>query len=265
MHLHLLNFVQHHLACLHLLDLGLLGLHVGSNKELDKEDKQRENVNHVSCSDTGVSAARRNNVGTLGHHGYKLDQLQQGETGLPPNGKRLSGFGVLGVHADKVVGVHDRVDEAIQQDGEVNVSVVKDVNIEPVKEEDGPMMVDVQEGKLAPLFSKNNENCIPEIPNLGGIKEPQEVGHGGIFTVKGDAGHKGAVVAVRQEKGFQGHVRAQHNLRDIVNKLDGVRINGWNASFHNGRADKDKDEVGRRNDKSGTEIRVGPSLWKNGE
>ena len=164
------------------------------------------------------------------------------------------------MHADEVVGVHNGMDETVQQDGEVDISIVKNMSVEPIEEEDGPMVVDVQERKLSPLLSKNNEGGIPEIPDLGGVKEPKQIRNGGIVTVERDTRHARSVVTVGKEEGFQGHVRAKHDLRHIVNKLDRVRINGGHARFHNGRTDKDKDEVRRRNVEGGTEIRVRPSL-----
>lgn len=165
------------------------------------------------------------------------------------------------MHADEVVGVHDSVDEPVQQDGEVDISIVENVNIEPVEEENGPMMVDVQERKLSPFLSKDNEDGIPEIPDLGGIKEPKQIRNRGVLTVERNTRHACTVVAVGKEEGFQGHVCTKHDLRHIVHKLDRVRIHGWHTRFHNGRTDKDKDEVRRRNVKGGTEIRVRPSLW----
>lgn len=74
------------------------------------------------------------------------------------------------MHADEVVGVHDGVDETVEKDGEVDVTVVVDVRVEPVEEEDGSVMVNVKEGKLAPLLANNDEDGIPEVPNLLQIK-----------------------------------------------------------------------------------------------
>lgn len=51
--------------------------------------------------------------------------LHKSEVFLPPD--------VLGVHADKVVRVHDSVDEAVQEDGQVHVSVIAGVHVQPVE------------------------------------------------------------------------------------------------------------------------------------
>lgn len=56
--------------------------------------------------------------------GYNTN-LHEREVLLPPD--------VLGVHADKVVGVHDRVDEAVQDDRQVNVAIVAGVHVQPVE------------------------------------------------------------------------------------------------------------------------------------
>ena len=48
-------------------------------------------------------------------------------------------------YANKVVCVHDRVDEAIEQYRQVDIPVIHDIGIQPVEKEDREMMVDVQE------------------------------------------------------------------------------------------------------------------------
>lgn len=70
------------------------------------------------------------------------------------------------MHANKVIGVHDGMDETVQSNGYVDISVIKDIGVKPIKEEDGQVMVHVQEGKLSPFLSQNDENSVPEIPNL---------------------------------------------------------------------------------------------------
>lgn len=51
--------------------------------------------------------------------------LHKGEVLLPPD--------VLGVHADKVVRVHNGVDEAVEHDSQVDVAVVASVHVHPVE------------------------------------------------------------------------------------------------------------------------------------
>jgi len=81
------------------------------------------------------------------------------------------------MHADKVVSVHDGMNESIQYNGKENISIILSLGIEPVEEEDGEMMVDVEERKLSPFLSQDNENGVPEIPNLGNVKQPKKVGN----------------------------------------------------------------------------------------
>ena len=161
-------------ACLR--SLALLGLDVGLNIELSKEEEETQNVNEVDEDDTqaGLLALRSEKVGGLAHHGNELDHLHEGEVGFPPDGEGLAGLVVLGVHADEVVGVHDGVDEAIEQDGEVDVSIVVDMGIEPVEEEDGGVVVNVEEGELAPLLADDDKDGVPKVPDLR-IRMHQEV------------------------------------------------------------------------------------------
>jgi hypothetical protein len=217
--------------------LSFLGLrHVGSNKELRKEEEERENVDHVSehHSETRVFASCGHQVSALRHHGDKLEQLQQGQTRLPPNRERLAGFGDLSVHADKVVSVHDSVDKAVQTHREVNVTIVVDVGVEPVKQENGQVMVHVQKRKLTPLLAEDDKDGIPKVPDLGSVKQPEKVADSRVILAVGVAGHGSVVVTVRQEEGLNRHVCAQHDLRNVVDKLDRIRINRGNTRLHNG-------------------------------
>lgn len=84
-------------------------------------------------------------IGSLAHHEGELKQLEACQTTLPPDRERLSGFRIFCVHADEVVSVHDSVNESIQQDGEVNISIIHHIRVKPVKEENREVMVDVKE------------------------------------------------------------------------------------------------------------------------
>lgn len=100
-----------------------------------KKEEERQNINNIGRGDSDgkILAVIDDEVRSLGHHGNKLNQLHQGQRGLPPDGKGFSGFGDLGVHANEVVGVHAGVDEPIENDGQINITVVKDVCVEPVE------------------------------------------------------------------------------------------------------------------------------------
>jgi hypothetical protein len=74
-----------------------------------------------------------------------------------------------------VISVHNGMDESIQDDGQVDITIVVDMGVKPVKEKNGGMMVDVQKRKLTPLFTKDDKDGVHEIPNLGKVKHIQEI------------------------------------------------------------------------------------------
>lgn len=49
------------------------------------------------------------------------------------------------MHANKIISVHDRVDKAIENDGEVDITIVACARVEPVEQEDRNVMVHMQE------------------------------------------------------------------------------------------------------------------------
>lgn len=68
------------------------------------------------------------------------------------------------------------MDESIQNDRKVDITIIEDVRVQPVEEENGDVMVDMEEGKLAPLLSKDDEDSVPEVPNFRNVEQPQEIG-----------------------------------------------------------------------------------------
>ena len=56
------------------------------------------------------------------------------------------------------------MDESIQGNGEVNISIIVDVTVEPVKEKDGDVVVDMKEAQLSPLFAENDKEGVPKVP-----------------------------------------------------------------------------------------------------
>lgn len=199
-------------------------------------------------------------VSSLAHHGDELNQLHHGERRLPPDGKRLASLGILGVHADKVISVHDSVNETIEDDGEVDVSIVVDMGVKPVKEENGEVVVNMEERKLSPLLSEHDEDGVPEVPDLGSVKHPQQVCDRRIFGVEVVARRQRVSVAVSQQEGLDRHVSAQHDLRNVVDKFERVGVNGRNSSFHDGGTNKNETEVYQSNSEGSREVREQPSL-----
>lgn len=232
---------------------------------MGKEIKEGKNIHNVggSYAVATVWTIHSQEVNSLRHHGNKLNHLHHGQGRLPPDRKRFSCLGVSGVHTDKIISVHDRVDKSIEGNGQVDISIIKDIRVQPVKQENGKMMVNVQERELSPLFAQNNENGIPEIPCLGHVKQPQQIGNGCIFRVEFVAWHQRISVSVGQQSTFNCHVSAQHNLRNIVKKFDRIGVDGRNSSLHNGRSDKNKAEVCKSDTDGRGEIRQGPSLFSN--
>jgi len=188
-----------------------------------------------------------------------LDQLHKGQVGFPPDRNRFSSFRIPGVHANEVVGVHDSVDESIEDNGQVDITIVEDVCVEPVEQKDGSVVVHVEEGKLSPLLSQDNKDSIPEIPNLGDIKQPQQIGNRRIIFAVWNAWSESVSIAVGQKHGFDCHVCTQHDLRDIVEELDWVRVHGRHI-FHNPRTDYDKQNVCECNAECRCEICQPPTL-----
>ena len=84
-------------------------------------------------------------VSSLTHHKGELKQLEACQTTLPPDRERLSSLRIFCMHADEVVSVHDSVNESVQQDGEVDISIIHHICVEPVKEENRSVMVHMKE------------------------------------------------------------------------------------------------------------------------
>jgi hypothetical protein len=243
------------------LGLLLLGRHVRIHEELSEKEEERKNVNDVGSRDTTreIVTAIDYKVTTLRHHGNELEQLKHSEGRLPPDGKRLSSRLVLRMHADEVVSVHNSVDESVQKNGEVNVSIVVDVGVEPVEEEDGDVVVNVQERKLPPLLSQDNKNCVPKVPNLSNVKQPQEIGKRRIISNVSHTRSDTVAVAVGQQERFDCHVSAEHDLRNVVEKFDRIGVDGRHY-LHDLRSNNDEQEVDECDRESTCKIRQKPSL-----
>ena len=129
-----------------LLSSLFLRCHVGADKELSEKEEERKDVDDVGGGNPqgNFGATSYEKIGSLRHHGDKLKQLHHGKRRLPPDGKRLAGLVILGVHANEVVGVHDGVDESVEDNGKVDVTIVVGLTIEPVEKENSDVMIDVQ-------------------------------------------------------------------------------------------------------------------------
>ena len=124
------------------------------------------------------------------------------------------------------------------------------------------MVVDVKEGKLVPLFAQDNEDGVPEIPDLRNVEQPQKVSNGRVFLVVSDARCDGVAAAVGQENSFNGHVGAQHDLRNIVKELDRVRVQSFSV-LHDLGSKEDEQKVDKGDSECRCEICHPESLKNN--
>lgn len=139
-----------------------------------EKEEERQNIDNVGCGNSEVEsfALGDDKVSSLRHHGNELNQLHHGQVRFPPDREGNSSLLILGVHADEVVCVHNSVDETIEENCQINVTVVENVCVEPVEQKDGGVVVNVKEGKLIPLLSQNNKDGVPEVPDFGNVEQP---------------------------------------------------------------------------------------------
>ena len=94
------------------------GAAVALQVEVHEECKQRCDVKQVHLREAlreGLAVGGQEEA-RLGEHARELDQLALGEVLLPPD--------LVRVHRDKVIRVHDGMDEAIEDNRQVDVTVV---------------------------------------------------------------------------------------------------------------------------------------------
>lgn len=82
----------------------------------------------------------------------------------------------------------------------------------------------MQEAQLVPLLSNNDEDSVPEVPDLGQVEDVKDVSNGGVDDVERLAGEEGIVAAVGDEEGLEGHVGAHHHLGHVVQELERVGV-----------------------------------------
>mmetsp|Transcript_43454 Transcript_43454/g.68039 ORF Transcript_43454/g.68039 Transcript_43454/m.68039 type:complete len:313 (+) Transcript_43454:80-1018(+) len=242
-------------CCLSLLSLLAWLDEVAADEEVKEEHEERDDVDQVDlCNPLGEGLALRvKQPSSLGIHGQELDHLHHGEVLLPPN--------VLGVHAKEVIGVHDGVDEAVQANGQVDIAVISDIGVDPVHHKDGQMVINVEEGKLLPLLSSDYEKGVEEIKDLRNVEEPKHRGNGCLFPVEWVARDGVVVVAVGHQTSLDGHVRAQHYLRNVVHEPQGVgEILEGRQEVHDDPPKDNEGEVGNRDGGRSGEISKRPAL-----
>jgi hypothetical protein len=110
------------------------------------------------------------------------------------------------MHANEIVRIHDSVNKAIQHNGQIHIAIIVDMRVEPIKEKDGNVMIDVKKGELTPFLAQNNKDGIPKVPHFGNVKEPQQIGQRRIGLTVRFTWQELITVAISYEEGFNGHV-----------------------------------------------------------
>lgn len=86
-------------------------------------------------------------------------------------------------------------------------------------EEDGDVMVGVQEGELAHLPPDNHKERVRKVEHLGEVKNVRPEGHPRVAQLEGVA-NEGVVLAPVLLHCASNHGRAQHHLHGVVDDLD---------------------------------------------
>lgn len=109
------------------------------------------------------------------------------------------------MHGKEVISVHNRVNRPVQNDSQENIPIISGIQIQPVHQEDGHVVVHMQKGKLLPLLPQDDEDGVGKIKDLGDVEEPEEGGNGRVGGVVRLAREEGVVLLVC--KGMEGWMR----------------------------------------------------------
>ncbi len=74
------------------------------------------------------------------------------------------------MHANKIIRVHNSMDETVQENGQVNVPIKVHVRIQPVEEKNRRVVINMQKTELVPFFTKDNKKRIPKVPNFANVE-----------------------------------------------------------------------------------------------
>ena len=110
-------------------------------------------------------------------HQHELSHLAQSQCTFPPD------F-VFHMQRDKVIGVHNSVNQSVQNYSEIHITIVANIQVQPIEQKNAEMMIDVQEGQLLPTLLSNDEESIHEIQNLGQIENIKHKPYRRILVVK---------------------------------------------------------------------------------
>ena len=77
----------------------------------------------------------------------------------------------------EVVAVRHKMDEAVEHHSEVDVTIREGVCVQPIDQENGEVVVHVQEGNLTPIALHNHEQGVEEVEHLGEVEHMQHNCH----------------------------------------------------------------------------------------
>merc|ERR1712048_1455761 len=103
------------------------------------------------------------------------------------------------------------MDEAVERNRQVNITVIGHVHVEPVEEEDAPVMIHVEEAQLLPLLSNDDEERVEEVQDLAQVEDPEELSQRRRRQIDWLARYERVVIPARYHHGIHRHVRAEHD------------------------------------------------------
>lgn len=125
-------------------------------------------ADEVGKSDGVVAVVLEEQLEGVHHHKDELDHLQHGEVLLPPE-VALD----LGSHrCQHVVGVHDDVDEGVQEAEEGRVTAGSELDAPPDGDGHDAVVDHVQSGHLVVPLAHHEEEGIEELGELGEVVPP---------------------------------------------------------------------------------------------
>lgn len=150
---------------------------------------------------------------------------------------------------DKVIGVHNSVNQSVQNYSEIHITIVANIQVQPIEQKNAEMMIDVQEGQLLPTLLSNDEESIHEIQNLGQIENIKHKPYRRILVVKHLAWNDTVASLPSLHTCLDAHVRAKHHLNHIVRKLQSVQVRDLRRTLHDSTEHCNKSQVSERNGK----------------
>jgi hypothetical protein len=100
-------------------------------------------------------------------------------------------------------------------------------------QENTGVVVHMQETELLPSLFSNDEKGIQKVKNFGEVKHVQDKTNGVVDGINWVARDQSVSSEVGTDTSFNTHVRAKHNLNNIVSKLKWVEsLHAW-QKWHN--------------------------------